>query len=77
MATSGTNVKGYLLTQDLRDEQPPHKGYTDPFIVFVVESGKVYSFDRTSTAADDGDATLKPSILASGDAGRYIKKTVA
>jgi hypothetical protein len=71
------NLRTYSTAQMLRDDQPT------PFDVLtfrqVVSSGKVYGWNPTSSATDDGTDTspvLKPTTSSlAGGVGRYEEKT--
>jgi len=48
--------------------------YGSDFDVGNYVNNKIYEFDASSSAADDGDLVLKPDAIDPGDPGRWLKK---
>ena len=72
---SGSNIPVLNTVQALRT----FNNYQDEMTVIVLGNlsyadgnGGIYTFDSTSTLADDGINTIQPTSIASGTPGRYI-----
>lgn len=59
---------------NLRLLDPPPAGFLQAIIVESVSAGagQTYRWSESSTATDDGDATIKPDSVASTSAGRWV-----
>ena len=72
---SGSNIPVLNTVQALRT----FNNYQDEMTIIVLGNlsysdgnGGIYTFDSTSTLADDGINTIQPTSIASGTPGRYI-----